>query len=38
MRLYPDRNLGIVVMTNSTTTYRFDPLFRQLVGTPWSGR
>ena len=35
MRLYPERNLGIVVMTNSTTTYQFDPLFRQLTGVAW---
>ena len=26
------RNLGIVVMTNSTTSYRFDQLFRHLTG------
>jgi CubicO group peptidase (beta-lactamase class C family) len=32
MRLYPDRNLGIVVMTNSTTSYRFDRLFQLLTG------
>jgi CubicO group peptidase (beta-lactamase class C family) len=35
MRLYPERNLGIVVMTNSTTSYRFDPLFRFLIGASW---
>jgi CubicO group peptidase (beta-lactamase class C family) len=32
MRLYPDSNLGIVAMTNSTTSYRFDQLFRHLTG------
>lgn len=27
MRLDPDRDLGVVVMTNSTTTYDFASLF-----------
>ncbi|MFL6071401.1 MAG: serine hydrolase domain-containing protein [Actinomycetes bacterium] len=27
MRLYPERGLGVVVMSNSTTTYDFEPLF-----------
>jgi CubicO group peptidase (beta-lactamase class C family) len=31
MRLYPDRGLGVVVMTNSTTTYDFDSLFAFLI-------
>ena len=31
MRLYPDQGLGMVVMTNSTTTYDFDSLFAYLV-------
>lgn len=31
MRLYPARALGIVVMTNSTTTYDFEPLFALLA-------
>jgi CubicO group peptidase (beta-lactamase class C family) len=35
MGLYPERNLGIVVMTNSTTSYRFDPLFHRLSRAPW---
>lgn len=36
MRLYPDRGLGVVVMTNSTTTYDFEPLFALLAGASWS--
>ena len=35
MRLYPARGLGIVVMTNSTKTYAFEPLFALLAGTEW---
>ena len=35
MRLNPDRNLGLVVMTNSTTSYRFDPVFQHLIATRW---
>jgi CubicO group peptidase (beta-lactamase class C family) len=35
MRLYPDRGLGVVVMTNSTTTYDFEPLFAILAGASW---
>ena len=35
MRLYPDRGLGVVVMTNSTTTYDFEPLFALLAGASW---
>lgn len=31
MRLYPERGIGIVVMTNSTTTYDFEPLFALLT-------
>lgn len=31
MRLYPTRGLGVVVMTNSTTTYDFEPLFALLT-------
>lgn len=30
MRLYPERGIGIVVMTNSTKTYDFEPLFALL--------
>lgn len=35
MRLYPTRRLGVVVMTNSTTTYNFEPLFALLTGDTW---
>ncbi len=35
MRLYPTRRLGVVVMTNSTKTYNFEPLFALLAGTEW---
>jgi CubicO group peptidase (beta-lactamase class C family) len=36
MRLYPDRGIGVVVMTNSTTSYDFEPLFALLAGASWS--
>jgi CubicO group peptidase (beta-lactamase class C family) len=36
MRLYPDRGLGVVIMTNSTTSYDFEPLFALLAGASWS--
>lgn len=36
MRLYTERRLGIVVMTNSTTSYDFEPLFALLAGASWS--
>ena len=36
MRLYPDRGLGVVIMSNSTTTYDFEPLFALLAGALWS--
>jgi CubicO group peptidase (beta-lactamase class C family) len=36
MRLYPDRGLGVVVMTNSTHGYDFEPLFALLAGASWS--
>ena len=36
MRLYPDRGLGIVVMSNSTSMYDFEPLFAPLASAPWS--
>jgi CubicO group peptidase (beta-lactamase class C family) len=35
MRIYPERDLGMVIMTNSTSTYRFDPLFAYLAGREW---
>ena len=36
MRLYPERGVGIVLMSNSTRTYDFEPLFALLAGTRWS--
>jgi len=36
MRLYPDRGLGVVIMSNSTTTYDFGPVCALLAGAPWS--
>ena len=36
MRLYPDRGLGIVMMSNSTTGYDFEPVFALLAGASWS--
>jgi CubicO group peptidase (beta-lactamase class C family) len=36
MRLYPGRGLGIVVMSNSTSSYDFEPLFALLAGASWS--
>jgi hypothetical protein len=31
MRLYPDDGVGIVVMSNSTHSYDFEPLFGLLA-------
>jgi len=36
MRLYPDHGLGVVIMSNSTTGYHFEPLFALLAGASWS--
>jgi CubicO group peptidase (beta-lactamase class C family) len=36
LRLYPDRGLGIAIMTNSTTTYAFEPVTQLLAGASWS--
>jgi hypothetical protein len=36
MRLYPDRGVGVVVMSNSTRTYDFEPLFALLSDASWS--
>ena len=33
MRLYPEQDLGIVVMTNGTATYDFHGLFARLANT-----
>jgi CubicO group peptidase (beta-lactamase class C family) len=35
MRLYPDRGLGVVVMSNSTSMYNFEPLFALLAAASW---
>ena len=31
MRLYPDRGIGVVIMSNSTSTYNFAPIFALLT-------
>ena len=36
MRLYPDRGLGVVIMSNSTTSYDFEPVLALLAGASWS--
>jgi CubicO group peptidase (beta-lactamase class C family) len=36
MRLYPERGIGIVVMSNSNTSYDFGPVFAVLAGASWS--
>ena len=36
LRLYPDRGLGVVLMSNSTRSYDFEPLFALLAGARWS--
>jgi CubicO group peptidase (beta-lactamase class C family) len=36
MRLYPGRGRGVVIMSNSTTAYDFEPLFELLAGASWS--
>jgi CubicO group peptidase (beta-lactamase class C family) len=36
LRLYPDRGLGVAIMTNSTTSYNFEPLLALLSGATWS--
>jgi hypothetical protein len=36
MRLYPDRGLGVVLMSNSTSSYDFEPLCALLAGASWS--
>ena len=33
MRLYPDRGIGVVVMSNTTSIYDFEPLFTLLTRT-----
>ena len=36
MRLYPDRGLGIVMMTNSTRSHDVERVFEQIAGASWS--
>lgn len=36
MRLYPERGLGIVMMTNSTTAYDFGPVLARLAAASWA--
>jgi CubicO group peptidase (beta-lactamase class C family) len=36
MRLYTDRGLGVVLMSNSTRSYDFEPLFALLAEARWS--
>jgi hypothetical protein len=35
MRLYPDRGLGVVIMSNSTAGYDVEPLLAVLAETSW---
>jgi CubicO group peptidase (beta-lactamase class C family) len=35
MRLYPGRGMGVVIMSNSTAAYDFEPLMELLVGASW---
>jgi hypothetical protein len=35
MRIYPEKDLGIIAMSNSTSSYRFQPVFDQLAGLDW---
>lgn len=36
MRLYPGRNLGAVIMTNGTSGYNYNALFKRILVTPWA--
>ncbi len=36
MRVYPERRLAMVIMTNSTKTYDFDPVLALLARHDWS--
>lgn len=36
MRLYPERGRGIVIMSNSTTSYDYDTLFSLILRMPWT--
>jgi CubicO group peptidase (beta-lactamase class C family) len=35
LRIYPTKDLGFVVMSNSTSSYRFQPVFAHLAGLTW---
>jgi hypothetical protein len=35
MRIYPTKDLGIIVMSNGTNSYRFQPLFAHLANLAW---
>ena len=35
MRLYPERGRGIVIMSNSTTSYDYESLFSLILRVPW---
>jgi CubicO group peptidase (beta-lactamase class C family) len=35
MRIYPAKDLGIVVMSNSTASYHFQPVFTRLARLTW---
>jgi len=35
MRLYPDRGLGVVIMSNGTKMLDFEPVMGRLVDRPW---
>ena len=36
MRLYPNRGIGVVIMSNTTKMYDFEPLVAELVGASWT--
>ena len=36
MRLYPERGIGVVIMSNSTKPYDFEPLMALLAAASWS--
>jgi CubicO group peptidase (beta-lactamase class C family) len=36
MRLYPERGRGIVIMSNSTTSYDYATLFSLILRMPWT--
>lgn len=36
MRLYPGRKRGVVIMSNSTASYDFEPLMELVAGASWT--